>query len=777
MRSLFFTIVFSVCAISLSAQPSLPNKVMAQMPSMLNSNILKVADLEAEFKAGGKWGQRKTEKRFWIVYSDRDQNVAYMEPTIGSALSPKKLSFGEQVVIAKIENNMALVYTDPKVDNFPEIPSYAKSIGWVPMENLLLWNICPSDNRGVLRKALIAINLNKIGQNETFHGKLYKHPTENTNPEDLKMDMHFYYVMKETPDGMRALLCLQSRLTGNNLYGWVNRNSYTPWDQRTCLEPNWDPVYVEKHKDAIANIYISDKLTDDEIVTHWKFGEINNVDRGNRNLQYRMAPALLRFPILSQPTNNAVKCTSFADRRGNINESVAYVSKGNEIVNEVEREMRKINIIFAVEATTEMSQYLPAIKASLAKCKSYANQGLTVQAGLVLYRAAANGSSAIDVIPLTNTDDARLLSMLDASKANGKLTGNARDVALPQAINIAIDASKMGFSKDQSNLLLVVGNRGAAEGDNSLGDQKLLKRLSDNNIQIMSIQVMRNEMGSWARYTDQMTDLVVKNVENQYKEINAEAKFSPSKDNDGYGFRSSRKEESVLFARIRFSKDMGKSLAPSAVTNYIDKGLDGFANSANTKKVTFEKAKNNLDFYPEFLKKILGERGYNSWKQVRAISSYDGYAKLKGADDSDYWHYIIYLSSGELEDLIAKLKATSEAAKMKSQDRTHYINAIRALLKMQLGDDDEKRINNMSSSELETAIYGLNIPTESMRFTKYSLKDMANSSVVKNPEYFEILDNFSKKYEELRRLQTGGYKYRLEVSNVYYYWIPIEMLP
>ena len=776
MRRFIFTIFIAGHALFLSAQPSLPNKADVYMPAMLLNNVLKFSDLEAEFKAGGKWGQRKKSDRAWIVYSDRDKNTAYMEPVMGSAPSPKVLSFGEQVIIAKIENNMALVYSDPKLDKFPIIPTYAKSIGWVPMDNLLLWNTCPSDDRGVLRKALIAINLNKMKQDETFKGNRYKHPTENTNPERLDMDMNFYYIMKETPDGTRALLCLQSKLTGNNLYGWVNSNSYTPWNQRTCLEPNWDPTYVEKHRDGKANIYITDKLSDDVIVTHWQYGQANAVDN-NRATQYRMEPAQLRFPILSQPANNAVKCTSFADRTGDINKTAGFAGRANEQVNEQERKMRQLNVIMAVEATTEMSQYLPAIKASLAKCKSYANQGLTVQAGLVLYRAAANGSSAIDVIPLTNTDDARLLSMLDASKANGKLTGNARDVALPQAINAAIDASKMGFSKDQSNLLLVVGNRGAAEGDNSLADQKLLKRLSDNNIQIMSIQVMRNEMGSWAHYTDQMTDLVAKNVENQYKEINAEAKFSPSKDNDGYGFRSSRKEESVLFARIRFSKDMGKSLAPSAVTNYIDKGLDGFANSVNTKKATFEKALNNLDFYPDFLKKVLGERGYNSWKQVKAISAYDGYAKLKGADDSNYWHYVIYLSTGELEDLITKLKATSEAAKMKSQDRTHYINAIRALLKMQLGDDDEKRINNMSSSELETAIYGLNIPTESMRFTKYSLKDMANSSVVKNPEYFEILDNFSKKYEELRRLQNSGYKYRLEVNHVFYYWIPIEMLP
>ena len=770
---IILSLAFSGCSLLAMAQPGLPAKVTAKMPDILNNNILKQSDLDAEFQAGGKWGQKKTQERFWIAYSDRDKNTTYMDSGKSSE-SPKVLGFGEQVIIAKIENNMALVYIDPKMDHFPDIPSYAKSVGWVPMDHLLLWSTCPSDSRGVLKKAIIAINLNKMKQDEVFRGNRYKHPTENSNPERLDMDMNFYYIMKETPDGTRALLCLQSRLTGNNLYGWVNSNSYTPWNQRTCLEPNWDPSYVESHKDQKANIYITEQLTDDVIVTHWQYGRPNAVDN-NQGTQYRMEPAQLRFPILSQPQNNSVKCTSFADKTGNINKSANFSGRANEIVNEQERKMRQMNIILAVEATTEMSQYLPAVKAALAKCSSFKNQGLTVQAGLVLYRSASAGASGIDVVPLTNPDDARLHSMLTSEKANGKLTGQERAVALKEAIETASNASKMGFKPENSNMLLIVGNRGTAEGDDLMSS--LLDKLGKNNIQMMSVQVMRNESGSWARYFTEIADLIKSNVDAQYKSINAEARYTPAKNNDGYSFRSTRKEESVLYASMRYPKEMGKGLTAEAVTNYINLGINGFANSITTKRNTYEKALNDLDFYPDFLKKILGEKGYNAWKQVKAISAYDGYAKLTGADGTDYWHYIIYLSAGELEDLITKLKPTSDAARMKSQDRTHYLNAIRALVAAQLGDDDEKRINNMTSSELETAIYGLNIPTESTRFTKYSLKDMANPGVVKNPEYFEIIDNFSKKFDELRRLQNSGYKYRVEVNHVFYYWIPIEMLP
>ena len=149
----------------------------------------------------------------------------------------------------------------------------------------------------------------------------------------------------------------------------------------------------------------------------------------------------------------------------------------------------QMNIILAVEATTEMNGILPAVKKSLAKCKSFSGTGLQIKAGVVLYRGVSEGENGLEIVPLTNYDDPLLTSKLTSAKANGRLTTQERDVALSMAIEQASDISKMGFKKDQKNLLLVIGSRGAPESDPLFTDSKLLKRLYDNNIQVMSIQV------------------------------------------------------------------------------------------------------------------------------------------------------------------------------------------------------------------------------------------------------------------------------------------------
>lgn len=766
--------LFLCSMLGLTAQTELPSKVKIKKPEILNKNLLKQSELEKEFqpKVNSRWGQKKTINNFWIVWSDRNNNITYTRP--GGNEPFQTLDFGAQVIIADIQGDWALVYQDAKANNFPNVSPTAKSMGWIPMENLLLWKSCPTDDRGVLQKALIAINLNKMRQDERFEGRLYKSPVDHRQNEKLRMDMNFYYVMKEYSNGddQQALLCLQSEFTGNNLYGWVSKNSYTPWNQRTCLEPNWSPSYVETHKGQKAFIYINEALSDEATATHWTYGAYNG--DADRLSMYRMKHTQLRFPILSKPKDNHVECTSFADRTGSSNQSGGFSGDITDDVSAKGHKMQHMNIILAVEATKEMQKYLPAVKTALASCETYTSQGISAKVAVVLYRSDEAGSAGIEVVPLTKPDDTRLMSILDASKANGQLAGKERAVALSKGIETATDAGKIGFEKDESNLLLLIGNRGAPLNDNSLEGQQLLKRLTDNNIQMMSIQVMRQASGSWARYTDQVNNLITENVNAQYKRLGDEAKFAISRNNDGYSFRSTNRE-SIYFASTRYG-EMGQGLDAATVTKYVQNGVAGFAKSIITSHDTFEKAINDIDFYPEFLKKVLGEGGYQKWKELKAISAYRGYAKLQSPDGSNYWHYILYLAHGELEYLIKKLQRTSEAAEMKSQDRTHYLNAMRALIKAQLPEKSEKEIENMTADEIQEAIYGLNVPTESMNLKRYSIKDLANSSVVKNPEYFEILNNFAEKYEVLRKI-PNGYKYRMEVNNVWYYWIPIEDLP
>ena len=780
MRKLLFIIVALLYCQFVVAQdaPILPKEVKVGKPKILKpeSGTYKLDDLQNEFTPGGKWGTKKTEKEFWRVFSDRNRNTLYADPERTITLSTT-LAFGQHVVIAQVKGDMALVYEDPKMDNFPIIPTYAKSLGWIPMEHLLLWDKCPTDARGVQNKALIAINLNKSQDRNDFKGKYYEDPIESENPRDLQMDMNFYFIMKEAPDGKRVLLCQNPTVFGNNLYGWVDDNTISRWNQRACLEPNWDAQFAATHKGVTIGVYADQEMSNGSRVANWSYG-LSNGDKDRWN-QYRMAPNQLRFPILDKVEEHTIDihCTTFANSRGDAN----FDAGMRTVIDDVERMrlMRKqMNIIFVVEATTEMKDVLPSIKQSIGKCNGFQGQGLKVQIGTILYRGASQGESGLEIVALTNYDDPLLLSKFESLKANGKLTTKDRDVALPLAIERAANEDLMGYNKDQNNLIIVIGSRGASTADCRLQDSQLLKKLADNNVQVMSIQVVKNQTGSWVNYNDQMINLIRTNVNSQYAAIGDHAVFKKRSQEDGYNFysqKSSSNEESVLFAQIRYSKEFGKALSESEIIKYVDNGIYKFSQTIMAWNTHIEESLGEIHFDPAFLKHYLGELGYQRWEKVKAISAFDGYTKKTDGKGENYWHFILYLSGDELRSLLDDLKPAYNAAKAQSDDRKPYVEAMRSIVKAHLGQTKDKGIDSMDADRLQELIYGLDVHTDITN--RKTLKEIQDPKMLTTIEFRKMLKNFSANYEKLQSIYNDGYRYRVKMGNDYYYWIPIEDLP
>ncbi|MDE6279684.1 MAG: hypothetical protein K2M05_06890, partial [Paramuribaculum sp.] len=404
---------------------------------------------------------------------------------------------------------------------------------------------------------------------------------------------------------------------------------------------------------------------------------------------------------------------------------------------------------------------------------------LKVKVGAVLYRGSDQGDNGIEIVPLTNYDDQLLLSKFSSAKANGKLSGSVRDVALGKAINKASDPSLMGFNKDQNNLIVVVGSRGAPQNDSNIDNPEIKRRLLDNNVQVMSIQVMRNQSGTWVDFNDQMRDIILNNVNAQYAAIGDRADFKQRQQGDGYNFYSGKnsddRNKSVLFAQIRYGKDLGKALTPSEVSKYLENGINKFAETTSTWNEHFEESLGNIQFDPSFLERYLGKSGYQKWQKIKAISAFDGYAIKKDGNGNSYWHYVLYLSDDELRKLLDDLKPAYLAAKAQSDDRKPYIDAMRAIVKAHLGQSDDKSIDSMDADQLQELIYGLDVHTDMTN--RRRLKDIQDPRTVTPIEFRKMTDKFSKNYEKLQSIQNDGYTYRVKMGQNYYYWIPIEDLP
>ena len=262
-----------------------------------------MAQLRRELCNGSAWGQdKRATQALWVVYSDRDSNVTYTAPD--RMVRYGSLRFGEKVCIARIENDMALVYSDEK-HRYPDIPSGIKSKGWVPMENLLLWTKCPIGRQGVQRKVISSINLDWMSSDGRIKSKKYNSPDDLNRSTPISTDMNFYYVMKETYDGEYALLSSSSTIvSAQSLYGWVDKNDITDFIQRVFLEPEWEPMFVEMFRGKGACFYEDDGMNSQ--VAQWEYGTSNG--DSTQEDQYRMNHHQLRFPVLSKPDENGMVC-------------------------------------------------------------------------------------------------------------------------------------------------------------------------------------------------------------------------------------------------------------------------------------------------------------------------------------------------------------------------------------------------------------------------------------------------------------------------------------
>ena len=298
MKKTLLIIVGILSTVTIMAQ--LPQEVTVGMPRVLAKKIISERDVQS-INSANNWGQKDKLSRFWVVWSDRADNITYNNPTVSSG-QKDVLIFNERVCIAEIQNNFAHVYTEAqKHTAYPQIMQ-GTDRGWVPMTHLLLWSSCPTNERGILNKALIVVNLSDKISDKTNLFKVYLNPNKKSDRGYATSSVNVRFVMKEDKETGLVLLANAASLLGKtdkSLYGWFNKDSYVKWSQRVCVEPNWESGIVEYFKSNGENIkvYAKPDLSGSEIIKPLKFGSIENKD-GRDVDRYRMPRGSLRFPIL-----------------------------------------------------------------------------------------------------------------------------------------------------------------------------------------------------------------------------------------------------------------------------------------------------------------------------------------------------------------------------------------------------------------------------------------------------------------------------------------------
>lgn len=735
------------------------------------------------------------QKQYWVVYSDREHNKTYK--TAHGFDIYGELSFNQRVTIAKIDvaSRRALVYEDKKVRTWPNLPKDKDEYviyGWVPMDNLLLWDSCPTNAQGIYNKALLSLNLDaRAHVSESEAKRLFLNP-DDANGVPLKLDEKIYFIMKRQGD--KALLATQYTLSGADSYkvllGWVRDISFVPWSQRSCLEPTWDARAVQyfARNNITADVEANAGNSSAMKATSWDYKtqsipwkeKNDKAYHGSAPQPYRVPGNVLRrFPILEKK-NNRYYVSSFSTvGRGKSSMSVGEGRWG--MIDEDLKALQNINLVLVIDGTQSMKEYYSPVMDGLKEgCQSLSTIAhARIQIGAVIYRDAKDVqkgiSYEIEKLPrLVRLSDPSWEKLL-ASGGEYGIRSSSNDKTLEESLFKGIEEGVKYFvgKAKESNIILVVGDCGNLY--DGAYQASLCKTLAEYNVQVMGYQVRIDKNakrnGAYLSFTDQMQDIVANTLRGIYaKQHVPEGSIKFSLKGNYYSMLDTRDRSHQ--GSVICPLD-GSNMDADELSHYLFTTISNAqAAIQNQLDMLVSVANGNWEAYVPFLE----SRGYKEEELRSSTVSFQGWTNMtynnrEAGIKFNYYKPVLFLSQEELQTMIAELGTVPTD---ETTDRLPFVNAMKEVAARHMGLSGQD-MDDMSLHEISQIVYG-GLIEKSETLGKWRLQQISQPNIVKDKEFSELLHTFATKYEHLRKINEG-YQGFYEFNGAKYYWIPIEDLP
>lgn len=796
-------ILISLSFVSL-AQPKLPAQCEVWLPKAIDKEVVSKKDAYSVVSKPYGQSPAPSQKSYWKVVSDRSNNVTYNAPKKGAQLCTT-LEFNEQLIIASIKDGYALVYREPKTEKYPFISDKAQSKGWVPMSNLLLWTKGLADDADISYKAVICANLNVNGSDT--EGKLYKNPSGKAVGQ-LKTDMHFYFIMKE--EGSKVLLGHYADLptdADRGLYGWVDNNSYVPWNQRTCLEPTWDRNNVEwlstnqKKWQVFPNKdKMNGKAPAEDTYSSKRVRKSN--DQYASEYKYRTMPSSrLRYPILEGCTDKLYHCSSF----GTLGKKAEMQNVDSEIheailnINNTE----VINIGIVIDGTSSMKPYFASVKNAIVEgCKYFGNKN-QVNVAVAIYRDKEDGEYILETFPAAggftdNPNNQNLKKFLDSGGKYGvKSIARGETESVYYGIKTAVE--RFNYNPKQSNLLLVVGDCGD-NGKMGVKREELISLLAEKKVSLMAFQVRNKANDSFQTFNTQLTYIMKQSLQKRFEaqaalrgNVSKVAVVSAVQLKDGSGWdiyneNKVNKEKDIDLYRYvhRRNAVLNKDMDVAELTTLMEttigewneriKYLRGVAQGV-VDGAGFEANDDGDGTLTDALVELFGgdKARFERIKKANSLTSFRGWTyKKEPSSQRELYKVVVFLPAPELKTLVSKLEPVYRVARSRSNNREPYYQAMTTLASSLIAQD---KIKDVKYKEIIAKVFGLDDATTELGGP--SLADIVDPNVVKQAEYLDLVNKMTKSYERLQRVLGEDYPFIFETagSNDRYYWLPSEYLP
>ena len=674
------------------------------------------------------------------------------------------------------------------------------------MKKLLLWNACPTNDKGIYNKALLCVNLDNLDKSNTSDdaatiGTGYFVPTESTNQKfKLPSDMNFYFIMKK--ESNMALLATQSKMDGQFsnqvLYCWVPVKTYVPWNQRSCLEPTWKHDDVEYFADKHITIDVyKEKNMRPPVITPIPFRKEESAPYSE--YMYRMPGNDLRFPILDDGTSTIYNMSTFGSMDGDTKALEQGQQKMAEIQQERLLKMMNINLAIVIDGTSSMEPYYPAVKEAIKEgCQAFSKDA-KIKIGVVIYRDYTDGEFVTEVLPLRSSRNLSVLNQFLDTGGKYGIKSSRNDHTLTEAMYYGIGTAldKLDFKKEESNIMLVIGDCGNDPKDSKCPTQEeLLRKIVDKNVSVMGFQVKNSNVVAYSQFTNQITTLMRKSMQENYRRYNKDIVVATQKTKNGYDYMGKGVEPQIYLSNYRFADPAFNNgqMDPSMLVNHLKDGVATFSQAIQKQMDIIVNVPKSSRPRPDsgFIDGTKQEKHISisdaffdanvdidqSLKDVlkHGLLSYRGYA-VKQRDGRNLFKPVIFISMEEFDDLLKRMAPVDQAASISNaSDRTPYIEAMKALVRSFAPGMTDAEMAALNNAQITAMIGGLNEASEGL--AKYKLDDLSNKTVITNPKYKSIITDFARKYKKLKNIRSSkSYKFVKEFNGSRYYWIPIEDLP
>lgn len=433
----------------------------------------------------------KSRETPWLVFSDRNNNPVYDEPG-GSKITT--LNLRDYFYVVDEEEGWIQIANASYKNNSLRIEELERVVGWVPKSKMLLWpNGLVDHNTRIHKKVLLLNRLDAFSDiiklKEQQKVDVFSGPNTSEKEKTLPI-FNYYFVLKR--EGNKILIATQASLSPyfqKHIIGWVRDSRVSIWDNRVCLEPNFEAAAFEERR---ANAAFQLKAFGD-LTALQKYRESGG--RVKENVFWEDDPVTLpsdklassnprrfkgnvvRFPMAefgigkspeeayyrsgligTMKANRDGKDRSFDSGVSDIRTTVM-----NKYVQLLQKRSEKINIFFVLEGTACTYAYQQQLTAAISAIHKEAKQGQTeLRYGALLYRdlpeerIELDGKTVnrlIEHIPLTSDADrvAQFLQQVQFKNLQDQDPWTALYYGLSESLKLA------GFNKNETNIIFLIG--------------------------------------------------------------------------------------------------------------------------------------------------------------------------------------------------------------------------------------------------------------------------------------------------------------------------------